>query len=156
MFDKADAWRRPERFAQLLDACRADFHYRTGFEERVYAEPDYVAQALAAAQAVPVKEIVAVGSRGGYSRAAGQAAARRHQPGARRVDLPRGLTRCGDEAWIKARVTDPGFLLRRLHGRRLFTWAEAPLYGVVVVSLIVEIDPLDVGFSSRNSRRVWR
>ena len=49
VFDKADAWRRPERFAQLLDACRADFHGRTGFEERVYAEPDYVAQALAAA-----------------------------------------------------------------------------------------------------------
>ncbi|HDZ8836506.1 TPA: multifunctional CCA addition/repair protein [Aeromonas veronii] len=64
VFDKADAWRRPERFAQLLDACRADFHGRTGFEERVYAEPDYVAEALAAAQAVPVKEIVAAGFKG--------------------------------------------------------------------------------------------
>lgn len=64
VFDKADAWRRPERFAQLLDACRADFHGRTGFEERVYAEPDYVAEALAAAQAVPVKEIVAAGYKG--------------------------------------------------------------------------------------------
>ncbi|MGL5225632.1 MAG: multifunctional CCA addition/repair protein, partial [Aeromonas sp.] len=63
-FDKADAWRRPERFAQLLETCRADFHGRTGFEERVYAEPDYVAEALAAAQAVPVKEIVAAGFKG--------------------------------------------------------------------------------------------
>jgi tRNA nucleotidyltransferase (CCA-adding enzyme) len=44
VFDKADAWRRPERFAQLLDACRADFHGRTGFEEKVYSQPDYVAR----------------------------------------------------------------------------------------------------------------
>ncbi|MGL6151156.1 MAG: multifunctional CCA addition/repair protein, partial [Aeromonas sobria] len=64
VFDKADAWRRPERFAQLLDTCRADFHGRTSFEERVYAEPDYVAEALAAAQAVPVREIVAAGFKG--------------------------------------------------------------------------------------------
>lgn len=64
VFDKADAWRRPDRFAQLLDACRADFHGRTGFEEKVYSQPDYVAQALAAAQAVPVKEIVAAGFKG--------------------------------------------------------------------------------------------
>lgn len=64
VFDKTDAWRRPDRFAQLLDACRADFHGRTGFEEKVYSQPDYVAQALAAAQAVPVKEIVAAGFKG--------------------------------------------------------------------------------------------
>jgi tRNA nucleotidyltransferase (CCA-adding enzyme) len=64
VFDKADAWRRPERFAQLLDACRADFHGRTGFEEKVYSQPDYVAEALEAAQAVPVKEIVAAGFKG--------------------------------------------------------------------------------------------
>lgn len=49
---------------QLLDARRADFHGRTGFEERVYAEPDYVAEAPAAAQAEPVKEIVAAGYKG--------------------------------------------------------------------------------------------
>ncbi|MEW7866185.1 multifunctional CCA addition/repair protein [Aeromonas diversa] len=64
VFDKADAWRRPERFAQLLDACRADFFGRTGFEERVYSQPDYVAEALNAAAAVPVKEIVAAGYQG--------------------------------------------------------------------------------------------
>lgn len=64
VFDKADAWRRPERFAQLLDACRADFFGRTGFEEKVYSQPDYVAEALAAAATVPVKEIVAAGYQG--------------------------------------------------------------------------------------------
>ena len=64
VFDKADAWRRPERFAQLLDTCRADFFGRTGFEERVYSQPDYVAEALNAAAAVPVKEIVAAGYQG--------------------------------------------------------------------------------------------
>jgi tRNA nucleotidyltransferase (CCA-adding enzyme) len=64
VFDKADAWRRPERFAELLLACRADFHGRTGFEEKVYSQPDYVAEAHQAAAAVPVKEIVAAGFKG--------------------------------------------------------------------------------------------
>lgn len=85
VFDKADAWRRPERFAQLLDACRADFFGRTGFEEKVYSQPDYVAEALAAAAAVPVKEIVAAGYQG---------EAIREQLAKRRVDA---ISRVKDE-----------------------------------------------------------
>ncbi|MHA6999815.1 multifunctional CCA addition/repair protein [Aeromonas schubertii] len=85
VFDKADAWRRPERFAQLLDACRADFFGRTGFEEKVYSQPDYVAEALAAAATVPVKEIVAAGYQGG---------AIREQLAKRRVDA---ISRVKDE-----------------------------------------------------------
>lgn len=64
LFDQVDAWRKPERLAQLLDCCRADFHGRLGFAEREYAEPDYVAAAFAAAQAVPVKPIIDAGYRG--------------------------------------------------------------------------------------------
>jgi tRNA nucleotidyltransferase (CCA-adding enzyme) len=64
LFDRADAWRRPARFAQLLMVCRADFHGRTGFEARVYAEPDYISAALQAAQAVPVQAIIAAGFTG--------------------------------------------------------------------------------------------
>ncbi|MBZ6072500.1 multifunctional CCA addition/repair protein [Aeromonas schubertii] len=85
VFDKADAWRRPERFAQLLDACRADFFGRTGFEEKVYSQPDYVAEALAAAATVPVKEIVAAGYQG---------EAIREQLAKRRVDA---ISRVKDE-----------------------------------------------------------
>lgn len=64
LFDKLDAWRRPQRLAQLLDCCRADFHGRLGFAEREYPEPDYVAEAFAAAQAVPVQPIIAAGYQG--------------------------------------------------------------------------------------------
>lgn len=85
VFDKADAWRRPERFAELLDACRADFYGRTGFEEKVYSQPDYVAEALAAAAAVPVKAIVDAGFKG---------EAIREQLAKRRVDA---ISRVRDE-----------------------------------------------------------
>lgn len=63
-FDRADAWRRPQRLQQLLDCCRADFHGRLGFADKEYPEPDYVAEAFAAAQAVPVAPIVDAGFTG--------------------------------------------------------------------------------------------
>ncbi len=112
VFDKADAWRRPERFAQLLDACRADFHGRTGFEERVYAEPDYVAQALAAAQAVPVKEIVAAGFKGRLFASSWPSGGSTQSAGC----ATSGPSSRIDEVWRrgmvnKARVNDPGFFI---------------------------------------------
>ena len=64
LFDRLDAWRRPQRLQQLLDCCRADFHGRLGFADKAYTEPDYVAEAFAAAQAVPVQPIIAAGYRG--------------------------------------------------------------------------------------------
>lgn len=64
LFDKIDAWRRPQRLAQLLDCCRADFRGRLGFAEREYPEPEYVAEAFAAASAVPIQPILAAGYRG--------------------------------------------------------------------------------------------
>ena len=33
LFDRLDAWRRPQRLQQLLDCCRADFHGRLGFAD---------------------------------------------------------------------------------------------------------------------------
>ena len=63
-FDRADAWRKPRRLQQLLDCCRADFHGRLGFAGKEYPEPDYVAEAFAAAQAVPVAPIVDAGFTG--------------------------------------------------------------------------------------------
>jgi tRNA nucleotidyltransferase (CCA-adding enzyme) len=63
-FDSIDAWRRPYRLAQLLDCCRADFHGRKGFADRLYTEPDYIAEAFTMAQAVPVQPIIAAGFKG--------------------------------------------------------------------------------------------
>ena len=64
LFDKIDAWRRPHRLAQLLDCCRADFRGRLGFAGREYPEPEYVAEAFAAASAVPIQPILAAGYQG--------------------------------------------------------------------------------------------
>ena len=63
-FDRADAWRKPERLKQLLECCRADFHGRLGFADKEYPEPDYVAEAFTAAQAVPVRPIIDAGYTG--------------------------------------------------------------------------------------------
>ncbi|MEK6749333.1 MAG: multifunctional CCA addition/repair protein [Pseudomonadota bacterium] len=48
MFDRLDVWRRPERLAQILLACRADAAGRPGFESTPYPQADYVAAAFSA------------------------------------------------------------------------------------------------------------
>ena len=52
LFDRCDAWRRPERFEQALQACECDARGRLGFEERPYPQADRLRAALAAARAV--------------------------------------------------------------------------------------------------------
>ena len=52
LFQSADAWRRPERFAQLLQVCATDAHGRTGHEQDDYPQADYLLHLLAAARAV--------------------------------------------------------------------------------------------------------
>ncbi len=52
LFEQADAFRRPERFTQLLAACAGDFHGRLGQQEKPYPPADLLAQALAAARGV--------------------------------------------------------------------------------------------------------
>jgi tRNA nucleotidyltransferase (CCA-adding enzyme) len=59
LFYSCDAWRRPERFAQLLQACASDARGRTGHEHDEYPQADYLLRALAAAQAVDGGEIAA-------------------------------------------------------------------------------------------------
>ncbi len=51
LLEKADAFRRPERFAQALVACEADSRGRTGFEERAYPQRPYLLAARDAAAA---------------------------------------------------------------------------------------------------------
>jgi tRNA nucleotidyltransferase (CCA-adding enzyme) len=57
LFQSADAWRRPERFAQLLQACAADARGRGGHENDDYPQADYLSNALSAAQAVDAGQI---------------------------------------------------------------------------------------------------
>jgi tRNA nucleotidyltransferase (CCA-adding enzyme) len=50
--ERADAFRRPERFADVLLACEADARGRTGMENNPYPQRGYVSAARDAAAAV--------------------------------------------------------------------------------------------------------
>lgn len=52
LLEKTDAFRRPERFAQLLAACAADFNGRQGWQAKPYGAPKHLGLALAAARGV--------------------------------------------------------------------------------------------------------
>jgi tRNA nucleotidyltransferase (CCA-adding enzyme) len=52
MLRKADAFRRPERFAQALLACEADSRGRLGLEQTPYPQRHYLLSAQAAAAAI--------------------------------------------------------------------------------------------------------
>ena len=56
LLDASDAFRRPERFAQLLRACEADARGRTGREAEPYPQAEYLKSAFAAAAAVALTE----------------------------------------------------------------------------------------------------
>jgi tRNA nucleotidyltransferase (CCA-adding enzyme) len=57
LFQSTDAWRRPERFAQLLQVCAADARGRTGHEQDAYPQMDYLMRLLAVARAVDAGEL---------------------------------------------------------------------------------------------------
>jgi tRNA nucleotidyltransferase (CCA-adding enzyme) len=57
LFQSADAWRRPERFTHLLQACASDARGRTGHENDSYPQADYLLQLLSVARAVNAGEI---------------------------------------------------------------------------------------------------
>jgi tRNA nucleotidyltransferase (CCA-adding enzyme) len=57
LFQSADAWRRPERFTQLLQACASDARGRTGHEKDDYPQADYLLKLLEVARAVDAGKI---------------------------------------------------------------------------------------------------
>ncbi len=57
IFQATDAWRRPERFLQLLQACAADARGRAGAERDEYPQAEYLSRLLSAARAVDAGEI---------------------------------------------------------------------------------------------------
>ncbi|HXZ59388.1 MAG TPA: multifunctional CCA addition/repair protein [Steroidobacteraceae bacterium] len=56
LLQECDAFRRSERFAELLEACEADARGRTGLEAAPYPQAPYLRAALAAAAAVTIPE----------------------------------------------------------------------------------------------------
>ena len=60
LFQSTDAWRRPERFAQLLQVCTTDARGRTGHEQDAYPQADYLLELLAAARAVDAGKIASL------------------------------------------------------------------------------------------------
>lgn len=64
VLNACDAWRRPERFQQVLLACKADAKGRTGFEHDQYVQADYFQAAFDAANACDVQLIIAQGHKG--------------------------------------------------------------------------------------------
>ncbi|HET7834041.1 MAG TPA: multifunctional CCA addition/repair protein [Gallionella sp.] len=52
LFQATDAWRRPERFVHLLQACASDARGRPGSEQNAYPQNDYLLQLLEVARAV--------------------------------------------------------------------------------------------------------
>ncbi len=59
-----DIYRKPERFSQMLLACKADSRGRTGFEENAYEQVEFYEQAADICRSVEVKDIIAEGITG--------------------------------------------------------------------------------------------
>jgi tRNA nucleotidyltransferase (CCA-adding enzyme) len=56
LLEDCDAFRRPERFSELLLACEADARGRAGREREPYPQVDYLARALQTAASVALSE----------------------------------------------------------------------------------------------------
>ncbi|WP_374666327.1 multifunctional CCA addition/repair protein [Ramlibacter sp.] len=57
LLERCDALRKPQRFAQALQACECDARGRLGFQEQPYPQRDRLLQALQAARAVATATI---------------------------------------------------------------------------------------------------
>src|SRR5438105_4643785 len=74
LFDRCDAWRRPDRFADLLLACECDARGRAGMEERPYPPRERLMRLLDCARGVDTAAVAAlVVERGGSGPAIGDA-----------------------------------------------------------------------------------
>ncbi len=64
LFDRIDAWRKPQRVEQIALTSEADARGRTGFENHAYPQGDFLREAFKIASDVPTKEVVASGFKG--------------------------------------------------------------------------------------------
>jgi tRNA nucleotidyltransferase (CCA-adding enzyme) len=67
LFDRCDAWRRPQRFAEILQACECDSRGRTGREHDTYGPATRLPPLLAAARAVDSAGLAADGAARGLA-----------------------------------------------------------------------------------------
>ena len=63
LLERTDALRRPQRFAQLLEACASYFHGRFGWQDKSIPSPDLFPRALAALRAVDAAAIARAGGK---------------------------------------------------------------------------------------------
>jgi tRNA nucleotidyltransferase (CCA-adding enzyme) len=59
LLERCDAFRKPQRFMEVLQACECDARGRLGFEDSVYAPATRLAEALKAAQQVDTASVSA-------------------------------------------------------------------------------------------------
>lgn len=64
LLEKVDAFRRPERFEQLLIVCQADAQGRTGLENKPYPQADFLRSMLHSCQQIEVQSIIQQGFKG--------------------------------------------------------------------------------------------
>lgn len=64
LFDRIDAWRKPQRVEQMALTSEADARGRAGLESMAYPQGDYLRRAFALAQAVPTKAVIEAGFKG--------------------------------------------------------------------------------------------
>lgn len=57
LLERIDAFRRPERFEEFLQACECDFRGRPGYEEKPFSAPGYLREALQIAQTINAAEV---------------------------------------------------------------------------------------------------
>ncbi|MES2978584.1 MAG: multifunctional CCA addition/repair protein [Pseudomonadota bacterium] len=67
LLERCDAFRKPERFGEVLLACECDARGRLGKEQDAYPQRSRLLQALAAAQSVSTSEIATAALAGGHS-----------------------------------------------------------------------------------------
>ena len=67
LLERCDAIRKPERFAEILQACECDARGRLGFEESAYPQRPRLLAVLAAVQSVITREIAAQAAARGQS-----------------------------------------------------------------------------------------
>jgi len=102
LLENCDAFRRPERFTELLLACEADARGRTGREHESYPQAAYLAAAQATAASVTVPEEERGGLRG---KEIGEAVRRRRLAAITRVEWEQVVS--PQQAALPAESGDP-------------------------------------------------
>jgi tRNA nucleotidyltransferase (CCA-adding enzyme) len=67
LFDRCDAWRKPQQFNEMLLACECDARGRLGLQDQPYPQAPRLRAALALAQAVDTASVAALAASRGQT-----------------------------------------------------------------------------------------